>query len=183
MNFQKTSILPIALKYGFILTAVSFIISLSLTYGLISGVLPFPLFGAISFILSVIAMLVFVLFAYREFKAQSGGFMTFGEGFKLGTLLIFFSGVCGVLLSIFYFRFIDPEAQKTVTDMTLDFSMSLFEKGNIEMPPGFEEEQRAQVEKNQSPLYQFLYGAGGSLVIGAILSLIMAAIGKKVPKE
>ncbi len=176
---QKPSIFPIALKYGIIMAIVSFIVSLASTYGIISGAIPIMLFGILTFVISIVIMIVFIIIGYREFKASNAGLMSYGQGLGLGTLLVLVSGILASVLSIAYFQLIDTEAQQQVADITIQQTISFMENAGAEVPENFEEEQRTQVEANQQPLRQFLFGAGGSLVIGFVVSLIMAAIMKK----
>lgn len=183
MSEQKPSIVSPAVKYGIIMAVISFIINIVFTYSIISGAVPVLFSSILILLVSIVIMIVFIIMAYKEFKRSNEGWMTFGQGIGIGVITCVISGLIATILAIAYFNLIDTEAQKQVADISIEATVSMMENNNVPLPPGFEEEQRAAQEKNQQPLYQLMYGVGGSLVLGFIFSLILGAIMKKTPSE
>lgn len=85
-----------------------------LIYGLIGTIL-----GLVPIILEIqapwmpivniaVAILIYVL-AMKEFKTANGGYMTFGEGFRIAMVAALISGVMQNAITYVYTKFIDPE--------------------------------------------------------------------------
>lgn len=56
----------------------------------------------------VIAISMFIL-AMKEFKTENGGFMSFGEGFKISFGMAAIAGILRAVVSYIYTKIIDPE--------------------------------------------------------------------------
>lgn len=85
----------------------------------------------------VIALVMFAL-ATKEFKTENGGYMTFGEGFRISMVAALIGGVIRNLVNYVYVKFIDDSVmqriQQTVEDSWRDQGMS---EEQIEQMSGF----------------------------------------------
>lgn len=162
MNEQPTST-RIALKWGLFLGLTLILITLVMyvtdqsTNGLFN-------------ILTLVAMIAFLVLGMREHKMSTGGYMTFGEGVGLGALLSAIAGLLSSAFITFYNVVIDPTIQQRIFEQTRD---------KLE-DQGLSDEQIDQAleisQKFQSPGFTFIAGVFGTLIIGLLLSLVIAAI-------
>lgn len=85
----------------------------------------------------VVAVVMFAL-ATKEFKTENGGYMTFGEGFRISMVAALIAGVIRNLVNYVYVKFIDDSVmqriQQTVEDSWRDQGMS---EEQIEQMSGF----------------------------------------------
>jgi len=161
MNEQQSST-RLALKWGVILGIALILITLILY---LTDQTSNPWFS----VLTLVAMIAALVLAMQEYRNVNSGFMTYGEGVGIGALL---SGVAGLLasaFSTFYNVVIDPTIQQRA-----------FEQARERLEnQGMSDEQIDQAlefsQKFQSPGFTFIAGVFGTIIIGALLSLIIAA--------
>lgn len=118
-------------------------------------------------------MIFFIVLTLREEKSLNGGYLSFGEGFKNGLLMM---TVVALIMSIFtyiYFTYINP-----------DFADFVSEKAREEMENrdlSDEEIEKAMdvAQMFMSVNFMTLMALVGNVVIGAIFSMIVSAIMKK----
>lgn len=160
---EKTSTARIALKYG-VLGAV--VIMVYTTIVNISGLSQNKILQVLSFAFMIVA----IVLAMQDFKEQNKGFMSYGEGLGLGTLLAAIMGFLGSMFTMFYMRFIDP----AILTQGMDKVRSDMEAR------GMDDAQIDQAmelsQKFMSPGIMFAMGVFGYLLMGFILSLILSAI-------
>jgi hypothetical protein len=117
-----------------------------------------------------------VIFAFREFKTSSDGYMSLkqgiGVGFWITMLYSLFSSVFGYV----YMKFIDP----SVLDVVKEKMVEEWEK------QGLSDEQIEQASSMASmftsPEVITITGLIGGLIIGLIVAIIIAAVMKKDPE-
>ncbi|MCU0325635.1 MAG: DUF4199 domain-containing protein [Spirosomaceae bacterium] len=118
-----------------------------------------------------------LIMALGEFKKANEGFMGFGEGLGLGTLMSTVVGVLGAIFSYIYLNFIDT----TMVSRIVDFQREKMSE------QGLSDEQIDQAmemtAKFMSPGMMFIFGVLGYLIVGFILTLIVSAIMKKSKPE
>lgn len=168
----QTTPSKIALKYGIIL-GIIFII-----YGTILQLLDLDMQTA-NYLgwLNFVVLLIGIIMAIREYKQETGGFMTFGQGLGLGTLLSFVSGAISALFTYFYIKFIDGSLMEKIKEAQL-----------IELEK--QDLSDEQMEQTMEMMDKFT-GAGViaissvfmCLLLGFIFSLIVSAIMKNEPAE
>ena len=155
----------VGLRYGLLTGIVSVIFSLILN---ISNLEDSPLKW-----LSFVILGVGILLACRFFKQANGGFMSYGQGLGIGTVL---SGVVGVLSAIFTFIYVNY--------MDTTFVSRAMEKARagMEARGGMSEEQieqgTAMAAKFMTPTFLFVGAILGTLFFGFLLSLVIAAVTK-----
>ncbi|GAB3260534.1 hypothetical protein GCM10027347_24900 [Larkinella harenae] len=159
---EKPSTARLALKWGLI-SGVIFMIyttAINVTGQFTNTVLPW---------LSLGISIVIIVMAMREYRTLNGGFMSYGEGVGLGSLLSVVGALVSVTYNFIYMTFIDP----TIRQQTLDKVREQLEDR------GMSDEQIEQAlemsEKFQSPGLQFVFGILAAGFFGLIISLIVAA--------
>jgi hypothetical protein len=160
---EQASTARTALKYG-ILTSVAIMVFTTILN--VSGQSQNKWLAMFAYVI----MIVGIVLAMKEFRETNKGFMTYGEGLSLGSLV---SAVLGFLASMFamvYIRFIDP----TIMTQTLDKARADMEAQGLD---------DAQIDnymeisqKFSSPGFMFAAGVFGYLFVGFIFSLIIAAV-------
>lgn len=166
MDVQTTPA-RVALKWGLI-TGVALIL-----YSTVLYTLDLTTNRGMSVIIYVILIGGLVL-GMREYRTANAGYMTYGEGMSLGALLSAVAGLLSSVFSVFYTQVIDPGFQARITEQVRDQMESA---GNLS-----DEQVDQAVEmmgKFQSPGLQFLFGVLGTILIGVIFSLVIAAILRK----
>ena len=163
---QQPSVTSVALKYGLITALISIVYTLIL---MVLDMSENQLLSGLSFII----MIAGIVLAMKEYRTLNGGFMSYGQGLGLVTLV---STVTGLLSGIFmwiYTSFVDTEYMARMRDKQVD---ALLDRGMSD-----EEVDAAMkmTESFQGPLALILGGLIGSVVIGFLLSLILSAIMKR----
>jgi len=163
MNDQVTTT-RVALKWGLI-TGLALVVYSTLLYALgqVTN-------GALTTLIYVILAVGLVL-GMREYRTLNAGYLTFGEGVSLGALLSAVAGMLSSAYSVLYTTFIDPSMQERVMEQTRE---QLEEQGKLT------DEQIDQAleltQSFQSPGLQFVIGILGTILIGVLFSLIIAAV-------
>lgn len=121
-------------------------------------------------VLTVIAMIACLVLAMRDFRSQNGGYMSYGEGLGTGALLSAVAGLLSAAFITFYNVFIDPTIQQRAFEQARE---------KLEEQGGLSDDQIDQMmemsQKFQSPGFTFIAGVFGTLIMGFLLSLIVAA--------
>ncbi len=166
MEQQPTTSARVALKFGLIAGVLLMIhsICIIITEQYMNSWLSWPV--------QLIVISVVAYMAMKEYKEANGGYLSYGQGLGIGTLL---GAVAGVLLSIYsyiYSEFIDP----TLRDKIMGKVREQFEQ------QGMDDDKIDQVmemsQKWSSPGLSFVFGVLGMIIFGFIVSLVIAAIQK-----
>lgn len=160
---EEPSVARIALKYGLI-TAVA-----SIIYNTILIIAEQNQNQALS-MLGLVILIVGMVYAMREFKSSNDGFMSYGQGLSIGTLLSAISGLLGSAFIIFYSQFIDTNYIKKLMD---------YSRGDMESRGMSDAQIEAGMEfseKFMSPGIMFAIGVLFSVFFGFIIALIISAI-------
>ncbi len=118
-------------------------------------------------------MIVFIVLTLNEVKSQNEGYLSFGDGFKNGFLMMV---VVAAIMSVFtfiYFSFINPEFLDYVREKAIE------EMENKDMSDEEIEQAMGIAEIFMGKGAMAAFALFGNMVVGAILSLIIAAIMKK----
>jgi len=167
MEKDNVSIGKEALKYGAIIAAALILLSLVAYVSNLSGN---RFLGWLENII-IIGGLVWAMKNFRD--KHRGGYMEFGQGVSLGTLVSLFGGSLTSLYSFIFLKYIDPSALEGLKNASIERMMQ----------GGYSD---AELEMMDS-LFQFFYTPGmmliggilGAILGGVIISLILAAIIKK----
>ena len=164
-TLPQPTVTSVALKYGFIAALVGVVYTLIIMVAdlgdnrWLSG-------------LSYLILIAGIVLAMKQFKELNHGFMSYGQGLGIGTLV---SAIFGLLSGIFvwlYTSFVDTEYMGRMMDKQRE---AMLEQGlsDEQVDAGM-----AMAENFQGPLTLILGGLLGAVVIGFILSLIISAIMK-----
>lgn len=123
--------------------------------------------------LSYPLMILFITLAMKDEKQLSDGYLSFGKGFKTGFLMML---VVSVIMSAFtyaYFAFINPDFLDYVREKTREEMESRdLSDEQIEQAMDF-------TKKLMSTGFMSAMALIGNIILGAIFSLVIAAIMKK----
>jgi len=159
---EKTSTARVALKYG-VLTAV--VIMIYTTIINVAGLSQNKFLTSLTFLFMVVA----IILAMKDYREQNK-FMSYGEGLGLGTLVSAVMGLLSSAFTMFYMQFID----NTLLTQGMDKVREDMEKRGMDdsqIDQAMELSQRVM-----SPGIIFFMGVLGSILMGFIISLIIAAI-------
>ncbi|MEB8329453.1 DUF4199 domain-containing protein [Flavobacteriaceae bacterium KMM 6897] len=169
MEENKPNTGKIALNFGLILGGLSIVFAMML-YSLdmhYQG-------GMLVLGVSVILMIAVIVLGMLQFKKANNGFMTLGQGLKVGLGIAIVGGVIGILFNQVMAGIIDPEMMEKAME---------YQKGVLMETTKLTSDQiDAQLEmgkKFSTPSMQIVFGLVYSLVAGFIFSLIPALILKK----
>jgi hypothetical protein len=134
-------------------------------------------FDAQSKIPSVITyalMTLFIVLGMRTFRDRDNdGFISYGSAVGTGTLISLIGGVIQSVYSVIFIKFIDPSFTEKAIEVA---RQKLIEDGT----PDNQIEMGLEIARTMmSPMWLFFFGIIGSLFVGAIISLIVAAFVKK----
>lgn len=130
-------------------------------------------FGISSFLILIVISVVGVKKAKNIY---TGPYFSFKNAFTTYFLIILLGTLLATLFSIFLFSFVDTEAAKTVTELTVETTRAMMEKFGA--PEASINEALAEMENNNqfsviNQLKKFVFGLGFYLIIGLIIALIM----------
>ncbi len=169
MENQNASVGKSALTYGLYLGLALVVYSLILY---LAGLTGNKAAGWVTYLI-MIGMLAFTMINYRE--KVNGGFLKYGQGVGLGVLTAVYGGVLSAIFSFILIKFIDPGIVEQIVNQAMEEAMA----------SGANEQALEMAEKMvrmfTSPTAILLMGVVGSAFMGAIFSLILAAIFKKEP--
>lgn len=128
--------------------------------------------------LTTAVLVVGIILAQRDFKLRNAGFMSYGQGLGVGTVLSVVVGLLSAAFTYVYTNFVDPDMmtramEKVRTDMEAKGTMS-----------------DAQIDQAMAMSAKFTSGPIllvlvliGSVVIGLLISLITSAVIKNAKPE
>lgn len=158
------------LRYGLLTGLVSIIISF--------GINTMHLEASPVRYLTMAVLVAGIMLAQRDFKQQNAGFMGYGQGLNVGTVLSAVVGLMSAAFTYVYTAFIDPEMmtramEKVRADMEAKGTMS---DAQIE-------QAMAMSAKFTSGPILLIFVVFGSILIGLFISLITSAILKNAKPE
>ena len=121
-------------------------------------------------VLTVVEIIVCLVLAMRDFRLQNGGYMSYGEGLSTGSLLSAVAGLISAAFITFYNVVIDPTIQQRAFEQARE---KLEDQGSLSDDQIDQAMEMSQ--KFQSPGFTFIAGVFGTIIMGLLLSLIVAA--------
>lgn len=155
----------VATKWALINSLTAIIIVYLLYY------LNVPLKSPIQYV-SYVFFIAYLFLSQKEFKDELGGFITFGQAFSTGFRYAVFTGLVTGVFIYLYYSILNPEAY----DKVLEITQTSMEEQNA---PSSQIEKTMDIMHSWGPLLSAFGVAVGSAIVGAIISLITAAIIKK----
>ncbi|MBT8311244.1 MAG: DUF4199 domain-containing protein [Eudoraea sp.] len=172
MEEQQPKTGKFALNYGLLLGAVSVIFTfmlytLDMHYQQSAGVI----------IISAVLSLAAIIIGLIQFKKANGGFMSFGQGFKIGVGICLIAGIIGIIFNQIMLNVIDPD----MMTKALDFQeQQLVERG---LTPQQASDQMEMGKQFATPLWQITFGLIFSILFGILLTIVPALVIKKAKPE
>lgn len=159
--------------------------NIMITYGLYLGVIGLVLhlalwatgnvieFGWVANLLSFILTVVFIVIGIKTYKKGTDGFISWGQGVKIGMGIAMISGIISVIYTLLFMNVIDPEFQ--------NYAMELQKQQWAEA--GMSQDQIEGAE-DMAKMFQGPGIISGMILVmsaffGFIISAIVAAIMKK----
>lgn len=172
MEEQQPKTGKFALNYGMLLGAVSVIFSfmlytLDMHYQGGFGVM------AVSALLSLAAIIIGLI----QFKKANGGYMSFGQGFKIGIGICLIAGIIGIIFNQIMQNVIDPDMMAKAMEYQ---EGQLVERG---LTPQQASDQMEMGKQFAEPMWQITFGLIGSVLFGVLLSIVPALVIKKAKPE
>lgn len=163
-----------------------FALNFGLILGALSVVFAFMLYtldmhyqgGIFVLLVSVILGIAVVVIAMLQFKKANGGFMTFGQGLKIGMGVCLIGGIIGIIFNQVLAGVIDPEMMSKATEYQ---RAQLLEAGTLS--PEQVDQQLEFGKQFSTPSMQIIFGLLFVIVSGFFYSLIPALILKKQKPE
>ncbi|WP_316798083.1 DUF4199 domain-containing protein [Pedobacter frigidisoli] len=178
---KSAQISQLSLKYGFILAAVSIVVSLTLHF--INPVLVYTSFAAqIGIFILFIALLVVSGINIRK---EIGGYWSFGEAFKAFLIISLILAITATLYNVILMKVIDPDLPAKAAAAIEDAQRAMMAKfglGNEEIDEALAKAGNMQ-EKLEPTFKNILTSFGVSIAMYGVLSLILSAILKKKQPE
>ncbi|WP_138481097.1 DUF4199 domain-containing protein [Dyadobacter bucti] len=163
---EKVSTARVALKYGVLGSVVIMIFTTIIN---VAGLSQNKILSSLSFVFMIVA----IVLSMKDFREQNKGFMSYGEGLGLGTLVSAVMGLLSSAFTMFYIQFID----NTLLTQGMDKVRSDMEA------KGMDDSQIDQAmelsQRFMSPGVVFAMGVFMYILTGFIISLIVAAIVRK----
>ena len=125
----------------------------------------------LGFILTVGAL----LFGKLAFKKANEGFISLGEGFKIGLGICMVGSIVGLIYGIFQMTVLDPDTMTKVMEYSIDQAI----QQNPELTDEMIEAIEGSIEFFTSPSMIAVFCLGSALFFGSIISLITGLALKK----
>jgi hypothetical protein len=180
MNEQAPSPIQSAVRPGLIIGLVSLVITY-IAYFIDSSYLASGYFGLIALVL----FFGLIIFFGKEFRKESGGFLTFGNAFNFSFFAILISGLIGLIGNILLFHVIDPTLPQVLGELTFEAQLEMMEGlgQNPDSLPSETLDTMKEASASNFTLVGQLKGFGFGLIAYAIIALILGAILKKRDKS
>jgi len=131
----------------------------------------------INTVISFVTMTVFFVLGIKKYKEASGGFISWGQGVKIGMGIVMISALIAVVYTLLFINVIEPDFQQ----QAMDFQVKAWEDAGLSSDQI--EASLEMGERFQSPMIVSAMILAFNAFIGFIFSAIIAAIMKKTEEE
>ena len=161
------------------------ILNYGLYYGLVSviiGVISYAMGkhleqGIVNMLIGLVVMTLFIVLATKKFKTDNGGFMSWGQGVKIGVGTVVVGVIIAIIWQQIFINFIEPDFMTQMAEKT---RQTLLDAGLNEEQI---EAQMEMQEKFQGPVISSALGIVVGAFVGFIFSAITSAIMKKSEED
>ncbi|WP_051359829.1 DUF4199 domain-containing protein [Adhaeribacter aquaticus] len=161
----------VAIRYGF------FTSFLSVVYSLLLFVTGWNVTNQALTWISFLILGAGIFLAHNYFKSSGNGYMRYGQGIGIGSLLALVVGLISGIFTYVYVKFVDSGFMDRVKDMQV---AQLEERG---MSDEQIEQAMQMSEKFMGPEMMVVWSVLGTLFFGFLVSLVIAAITKNTKPE
>lgn len=161
--------------------------SVAIKYGLIAGLVGIIFFVVIDFAgqsgnqslswIGLIFTAVIMFLAHKEFIRDGDGYMNYGQGLGLGTLMSLISSVLSSIFTFVYIKFVNPAFLENTKAAQI---AAMEERG---MSDAEIEQALKMSESFSGPTAILIFGIIMGVFFGFIISLVVSAITKKTRPE
>lgn len=136
-----------------------------------------PISGYINFAIILIGIILFPILGMNSFKSSNGGFMSWGQGVKIGVGIVLVATILGTLYQVLFTSVIEPDFYSQVEEVS---RLALIDAGLTEEQ--IERQLKMQGKFQGTPIG---YGIGILFMtfIGFVSSAIIAAVKKKSEED
>jgi hypothetical protein len=166
-NKPKTG--KIALTYGLILGAISVIFMLML-YSLDMHYQGGPMVMGVSIVITIAVIVIGMI----QFKKANNGFISFGQGLKVGVGIGLIGGIIGIIFNQVMSGLIDPQ----MMEKAMEYQRGMLLE-TTKMTPEQVDTQMEMAKKFSTPSMQVVFGLVYSVVGSFLYSLIPALLLKR----
>lgn len=164
-QIEKVTIKQLGMKWGVILALISFAYFMILNMAGLAGE---DAYGYVGYIFTIV---IFVL-AHKAYKEEGDGFMSFGEGFKIGALVTIISSVISSILTYIYIKYVDGSMLEIIKDKAIaDMEENGMSEDEIDTAMGF-------TEMFMNAEAMLIMGLIFGVIFGCIIALIVTAFTK-----
>lgn len=179
-SFQTTpetepSVWKLGSKNGLITGLVLFIFTLIFTY--ILEIYVAWWLNLIPFIVYAIA----IVMTHKAYKEEGDGFMAYGKGLGLATILGAVAGLVVGVLAFLYVNVIDPTIPEKQADAVAEFQVEMMESfgaSDADIDKVMDEQRSDQIATAQNPFLSVGTQILGGIIIAFFLSLIISIFTK-----
>lgn len=170
MNSSSLTPKATILQYGTLLGGISVVFGLMIYF----LDMHYTQENTVSYVSIAITVGVIALAQYN-FRKENEGYLSLGEGLKIGVGIALISGIIGSLYQVVLVTVIDPETIAKMLEIASDKIMDSY--------PEMQQEQLDQTiamqKKFMTPGMMFAFGIIGTLFIGFVVALISGLILKR----
>ena len=131
--------------------------------------------GSLQSIVNLVLTVGAVVFGQLAFKKANEGFISLGQGFKIGLGICVLGSVIGTVYGILQMTILDPDTMTKVMEYSIDQAI----QQNPELTDEMIEAIEGSIEFFTSPSMIAVFGLGSALFFGSIISLITGLALKK----
>jgi hypothetical protein len=170
VNSTPVSTTSVGLRYGLLTGLISIIIS----FGLFATSMEQSPLRFVTFVVMVVG----IVMAMRHFKENNHGFMSFGQGVGIGTMLSLVVGILSAIFTYVYMNVIDTDVVSRMMEKA---------RADLEVQGKLTDEQ---IDQAMAMSGKFMNGPImvvvvilGSIIMGLLLSLVISAVLKHSKPE
>ena len=126
-------------------------------------------------LVALVIFFVLIIYFGRQYRAELGGFMSFGAAFNFSFIAMIISGLVSLVGQILLFQVIDPDLPQVLADLTFENSLSMMENFGAN-PDSMSPEELEKIRESSSSGFTLagqLKGFGFGLIAYAIIALIL----------
>jgi len=171
---QDVSKKSVVIKYGTISGLVGIILFIIQDFAGIAGNQEY---SWLSTIISVLIVGTFIFLAQKEYINGGDGFMSYGEGLGIGTLMSLVSGIISSIFTFIYISYVNPAFLDNIREQQV---IAMEEQG---MSDAQIDQAMKMAETFTSPIAMAIFGILWAVFIGFVVSLLVSAFTKKSRPE